>query len=416
METKDTKSGAGDFDSSVQIASPGIKYFVFGVLFLTLMVLLWSIFGKIPVKIQGKGIIVSNTYDKSILSDYQGIIRDIYKKSGDTVHTGDQLMMLEQFELTLQTQQRIFEIHRSIKEDSMKLMSLENERILQLQNFGIRKQKLKELIKSFKERIKFYEKLFLEKKDLTEKGIISQTELKQAQFNLENEKLGLIDAQSKLSTVIYEEDAYLKNFTMQLLEVSDRMEDMAKQKQTMLLRNDKYSYIISPYDGIIQEVLTHNENPVEVGEKLFTINPLNINTKQLEISFFIPFNNQQQAAKGMEIVVAPFNVDKNRYGQITGQLAKINSYPSTNEFIAKIADNEDFVRMVTENGPVYFARGKLLTDSSTISGLKWTSFEGAPYKINPGIICDVNIYVDYIRPVSFVIPWIKKTLNDENNQ
>jgi HlyD family secretion protein len=240
--------------------------------------------------------------------------------------------------------------------------------------------------------------------------------LKQARFNLENEKLGLIDAQSKLSSVIYEEDAYLKNFTMQLLEVSDRIADMTKQKQTMLLRNEKYSYIISPYDGIIQEVLARKDNPVEVGEKLFTINPLNVSTKELEISFFIPFNNQEQAAEGMDIVVAPFNVDKNRYGQIKGRLSQINSYPSTNEFIAKTTDNDDFVKMVTVKGPVYFAKGKLLTDSATISGLKWTSFKGTPYRINPGIICDVNIYVDYIRPISFVIPWIKKTLRDEKNQ
>jgi hypothetical protein len=66
------------------------------------------------------------------------------------------------------------------------------------------------------------------------------------------------------------------------------------------------------------------------------------------------------------------------------------------------------------HGPVYYARAKLVNDSSTVSGLKWSSKDGPPFKIEAGVLCSSQIYTSFKPPLSFVVPWIKNKM--DNNE
>ncbi len=413
MEEKEKlKSAPRDFDTSVKIAKSGLNFFIFGVVFLTTLVFLWGIFGKIPVKIKGKGIIVKQKYENIVTSNYPGVVSDILVDVGDTIYVGEKLIKLQQFELSLKLTDKLFYIKKTISDDSTKINDLQGERIDRLQDFQDQKQQIEEEIQASKDKVNYSKKLLNDKKDLLSKGIISENDYEQTKFKYEQIKDRLKEEKNKLESLKTKESVYLNNIDLQVKDLESVISEMQVQKTDLLSKSKRYSFIISAFNGIVQETMAKKDVLVGAGEKLFTISGLSNKTK-LEVDFFLAYNSLQQADVGMDAVVAPYNVDKNRFGQIKAKVTYVSNYPASNEFISKTINNDDFVNLVSKNGPVYFAKVMLISDTATVSGLKWTSFNGAPYKIKPGAICETQVYVDYVPPLSFVIPWFKKLMSDE---
>ena len=54
-----------------------------------------------------------------------------------------------------------------------------------------------------------------------------------------------------------------------------------------------------------------------------------------------------------------------------------------------------------------------MTNNSTPSGYDWTSSEGPPVTISAGTLCTGTVTVKRQRPISLVIPTVRKKLNLE---
>jgi HlyD family secretion protein len=412
-EKENTKLAPRDFDTSVKIAKSGIKFFIIGVLFLTTLVFLWGIFGKIPVKIKGKGIIVKQEYENIITSNYPGVVSNIFVEIGDTVHTGDKLVKLEQFELSQKLIEKLFYIKRTIDEDSLNIVDLHKNLNNRLQEIYNEKQQVVKSMELQQNKVAYFEKLLNDKRELADKGIISKNDYKQTKFQYKQTQVELNKTQNKLEAITVKESQINTSTNLQVTKLNSIIANLKLQKQELLKKSQKYSHITSAFEGIVQEIMAKEDVLVGAGEKLFTISGLSNKTK-LEVDFFLAYNSLQQANVNMDAVVAPYNVDKNRFGQIKAKVTYVSNYPASKEFISKTINNDDFVNLVSQHGPVYFAKVTLTPNIATVSGLQWTSFDGAPYRIKPGTICETEVYVDYVPPLSFVIPWFKKLMSNDN--
>lgn len=412
------KENAGKKDtegvlSSVKITSSGIKYFVLCVIFLTVVVLLWGFLGRIPVKIYGIGTISTELSETTITSNYHGIVTSVYKQAGDTIRKGEKLVRMEEFDLAQAIDESRLNLKQSLKEDSVELLSLGNEKIQRLKTFDLDKQKLERLVESINKKIAFFEDLYDEKKLLLDNGIISNSEFKETEFSLREQKVLLIDTESKLSSLKLDEESYLNSVVIKRSQINDHIKMLTEKLNNLLAKDKQYSYITSIYDAVILEVLVDKNETIEENHKVFTIKLIDTDDNDLYVDMFIPFSEKARATDDMEVVVAPYNVDKNRYGQIVGDIIEMNDFPATEEFMSNLLIDEDVVSIFASKGPVYYARAKLVKDAKTVSGLKWTSRKGVPYKIKPGMICETEIYVDFVSPMSLVIPWFKKEMSDE---
>lgn len=399
--------------SSVKITSSGIKYFVLCVIFLTVVVLLWGFLGRIPVKIYGIGTISTELSETTINSNYHGIVTNIFKHAGDTIRKGEKLVRMQEFDLAQAIDDSRLNLNQSLKEDSMELFSLENEKLQRLKTFDLNKQKLERLVESINKKIAFYENLYDEKKLLLNSGIISHAEFENTEFSLRDQKVLLIDTESKLSSLKLDKESYMNNVVIKKSQISDHVKMLTEKLKNLLAKDNRYSYITSSYDAVIIEVLVDEDQTINENHKVFTIKLIDTDDNDLYVDMFIPFSEKARATDNMEVVVAPYNVDKNRYGQIVGEIQEINNFPATEEFMRKLLVDKDVVRIFASKGPVYYAKAKLIKDPKTVSGLKWTSRKGVPYKIKPGMICETEIYVDFVSPMSFVIPWFKKEMSNE---
>jgi len=60
----------------------------------------------------------------------------------------------------------------------------------------------------------------------------------------------------------------------------------------------------------------------------------------------------------------------------------------------------------------FIAFAELVPDANpkNVSGFQWTSAVGPPKRITSGSFCTYQVVVDQKRPISYVIPMVKKTL------
>jgi HlyD family secretion protein len=402
-----------DFFSSVQIVSSGIKYFLICIVFLTVVLLLWGFLGKIPVKINAVGIISSGFSETTIRSNYPGIVVDIYKNRGDTIHAGDKLIKMIEFDLVQEIDETKLKLSQQQEQISIQLLSLDDEKKQRLKVFNSDKQNLQRQIENIKSKVAFLQTVCEDKKTLLEKGIVTKTDYSESKFNLEAQQELLRDTENKQSMLKFDEESYLNNINIQEIQLKGQKDMLEEQFRNMLKKNEEYSYISSIYDAVIMEILVKNDQTVTNGAKVYTIKILDRDENDLFVDMFVPYNDNAKVFKNMEVVVAPLNVNKNRYGEIIGKVVEINEFPATREFMSNLLVDDDIVSIFEQHGPSYYCKVELEKDPQTSSGLKWTSRRGTPYKINTGMIGNAEIHVDYVSPLSLVIPWLKKEMNDE---
>ena len=416
VDTPNTKKKGttNEYDASFQLTSSGLKYFLWGISLLIMVLLGWGIFGKIPIKVKAFGI-VTNVHQESIItSNYNGIVAKIYKNRGDTVNKGDKVIKLIQLDLTLTIDEKIFQLHTQTNDNLLQIEALNSEKEQKLISFANDKQALEKQISDVKIQIQYYKKLYDEKSILMEQGIVSEVDLKQTEFNFKQQQLLLKNTNSQTSGLEYEKQAYINNVKIQIEQLKAAIAGIREEIKNLDIKFEKSTYILATTKGIIRESLMRFGTSVTVGDMVFTLEDLTGDEKHLYVDLFIPFATKAKVEVGMKADIIPFDVNSGRYGQAISNVIETTNYPASSQFLEKILSNSVLVESMLSHGPVYYARTKLVNDSSTVSGLKWSSKDGPPFKITAGILCSSQIYTSFKPPLSFVVPWIKNKL--DNNE
>jgi HlyD family secretion protein len=72
--------------------------------------------------------------------------------------------------------------------------------------------------------------------------------------------------------------------------------------------------------------------------------------------------------------------------------------------------NEAVAKQMQASGAVTEVRAALIVDPSTPSGFKWSTSKGPPDRIEGATLANVAIIVDRKRPITLVMPFLRKTL------
>jgi HlyD family secretion protein len=88
----------------------------------------------------------------------------------------------------------------------------------------------------------------------------------------------------------------------------------------------------------------------------------------------------------------------------------VSSYPSSQQGIMQMLQNEKLVSTLTGSGPPIKVIADLMPDPSTPSGYKWSSGRGPDFEVKSGTLANVTITTEKRRPIALVIPALKKFL------
>ena len=427
---------------------------------------IWSIYGRIPITIEGRGVLIYPSKVVPLQSKSSGQLLDLNIKVGDVVKKGQVLATIDQIELRKQLQQqraklaelesqdkaagslqglRLEQDKRSMQQQRWylqqrtrelqaltPLLKAKGNNSIQQQRQGLqqRLQEARTLTPMFKQRMESRRQLF-EK----ERVISSDDALKAEQEYLQNlEKIDNLAAQLKELDVkeTEQEKAYRENLStifdlqaqlQQLVskQASQDQQDLAnatarkKEIQEVSREIAKFelqlgdnSQIISQYSGRILEIIVTPGQVLNAGTRLASIEAENPTSKLVGVTYF-PVADGKKIQPGMTLQITPQTVKRERFGGILGSVTNVSGFPISKEAAASVVGNSEVLQGLLDQKQdgLIQVYGDLELDSTTSSGYKWSSSKGPHLKISSGTTTVVRVKVEERAPITFVLPILR---------
>lgn len=436
---------------------------------LIVVAVIWSIFGRIPVTVNGQGVLIRPGNVVPLQAPSEGQISTLDIKPGDTIKQEQVLGTIDQPQLKQQLKQEESKLADLLNQNN-ETDELERQKIvLERQNLrrqrtdlqanlrsyeesgptirkkGLesieqRRENLKQSLQYTKDNIPTLEERYEARKNLEHRGVIDQDTVLLAKQELTDNLIKVSDLEAQLKDldrqVSQEHAAYLKDLNsikeiktqiqkidVQLAQLTeqDRKQSFDKKNQVQTtelqikrLESELYrkSKIISPYNGRVLEVSVSPGRTVTAHNSIARIEKQDSNA-QPQIAIYLTDKDGKQIKPGMRVQVTPSGVERERFGGILGKVTVVSPSPVTSPEITATIGNEDQANNIvqslpTSGGALMQAFASLEQDPKTISGYKWSSSDGPPRKnITSGTNAQVRVQVGERAPISYVIPIFK---------
>ncbi|MEJ5272750.1 MAG: efflux RND transporter periplasmic adaptor subunit, partial [Spirochaetota bacterium] len=288
-------------------------------------------------------------YEKaSIISLVDGIIEKIYVKKGDKIKKGQLLIDLSNYQLELEKLKIENQLNSANDEiDKIKLELNEEEKSILKQIYNLEKLAL-QLEKSEAE-LKFLQESFEKKKELYEKGGMTEEEFRNLEFSLSQKakELEIARREYEISSFGFRDEDIVaegykipvdKQQKIQLLILINtkltrqKLKSLMTQIESIKIEQKRINWLLekchirSPIDGVVTDITKFVGEKVKAEDELTTI----INLSYLFAKVSLSENDLGKISKGLQVKVYIDSINKN----IIGTIHTIDPYidPNTRTF------------------------------------------------------------------------------------
>jgi HlyD family secretion protein len=423
----------------------------------------WSIVGRIPITVDGKGVLVYPSKVVGFEFPTAGKLQSLNVHVGDLVQKGQVLGTIDQSDLQKQLQQQRGKLS-DLESQNQNATSLQGQRsqldlnaiaqqraaleqrlqqtqsltpiirskdigalAQQRQNLQQRLQEATALAPTLKDRLE-------RRKSLKAQGAISDDTVLEAEQTYADsiQKISDIKQQIKQLDIsqVQAEKSYRDNLS-QIDDVKAQLKQLDTKEKTLSEQNFQASatrqnqiddlkrsiaqleyqighnsVIKSDYTGRILEITATPGQILGQGTRIGTIDAQGPAAKLVEVAF-LPVSQGKKIQKGMKVQITPTTVERERFGGILASVTNVSPFPVTKESAAKLVGNADLVGSLVSTEPQIQVLADLKPDPSTFSGYKWSSSKGPDMKMSPGTTTTVRITVKEEAPITFVLPILK---------
>ena len=160
--------------------------------------------------------------------------------------------------------------------------------------------------------------------------------------------------------------------------------------------------------GIVTELLKAPGDAVKAGDHIALLN--RIDHGQRKLIAFVPIEMGKKVKPGMSAYFAPGSLKPQDYGYVRGIVQETSQFAVNSDSIVTELKNRDFADAVSKSGVQARLVIEMLPDRATVSGLKWTSRNGATTAVDAGTVGRIIINTRYRSPISYVIPFFREKL------
>jgi HlyD family secretion protein len=367
-------------------------------------VVVWGIYGSIPTRVQGHGILINQggrVFDA--MAQANGMLLAVTVELGDVVKKDQVVAKIDQSDLQQQhqhaqtvLQERTLE-HRQLKKAFAQELSIKKK------NFKKQRNSLRKLIRVAQQRLKFQEKTLklMEQK----KGYISRLDVEQLREKYHATVQEILRSENEILKLEAEEIDLKHRQQQELTRSSFRLNEAKRKVEKLALQLSQSSAVISPDNGRVTEVKAASGTVISVGTPIISLESAGDN---LQLILYIPPVYGKQIKPSMEVRIAPAPVKKEEFGTLVGEIVDISEFPATPSGMASVLPNVRLVQQFSQQGPPYAARVNLIPDRRTPSGYKWSSGKGPEMTLTSGTLATAEVTVKEQAPISLVIPYFRE--------
>lgn len=423
----------------------------------------WSIYGRIPVMVDGRGVILRPLQITSLQSQAAGLIGQLSIKVGDRVRAGELLGTIEQPALKKQIElekaklrelqedardaavrreerqrleKRFYELQRTEIQVSMQEMNDLAEKVRSISQKSVESQR-----ESYRKLIQRNEELLTSQRDRLERirelqrlGYAASeavTEAEAACFQVVNRLVDL-DMQVEQLTVqtAQAEAVYLgklheiaaRRERLRLLDLEEQkrvQEDIAAaavderqihevERTIARLENDLETQgrIISEHTGRVLEVTARTGQVVTAGMRLGVLEIEDPSQSLICLSYFA-VKDGKRLKEGLPVQITLDTVKRERFGSVLGEVTSVASFPVSAESAAYVIGNQQLAAELTAEFRQIQAVMSLRADARTPSGYAWSSGQGPNLVPTAGTTVTVRAVVEERAPITFLLPKLR---------
>lgn len=169
---------------------------------------------------------------------------------------------------------------------------------------------------------------------------------------------------------------------------------------------NRIAYESSPHAGRVVEVLMIEGDYVQQGARILSVEP---SDARLEAVVYAPLAEGKKVQPTMEVEIALSTVRPEEYGYMLGRVISVSEFPVTERGMVRVLGAPELARQFSMGGRPYEIVVQLLRDPDSATGFLWSS-QGPDIRIESGTACSARIVTERRRPITLVIPFLKRTL------
>ncbi len=401
-------SSPEELDHAITVIQPRGWVALIGVGLLLATVCAWGVIGTIPERVIGKGVLMSAGHVFGINSPAGGMVKNVFVKNGDRVKSGQIVAriqrddLLDQLQMATQNLEDLQEEYRSVLEYSTGNLALTEKKLstskssLELQRLRFIKQR-----NAVAENVENLQGLF-------DEGLVTNQQLLAAKSELNSLDAQLQEVEIRLADLNVSKLQVSGENRKQLLALEQRVEEARKNIEILQISYRNQTKVVSNVTGLVFEVSVNKGDYVSQGTAIAIVEPEESSLKTFRGVVYFNAEDGKKIRRGMNIAISPSTVKQEEYGYILGIVTEVSDFPVTSQYIQNTFHHPGLLSSFTKIGVPIEVKADIIPDPRTPSGYKWSSSRGPDMRIDSGILCTAFVTVRTQRPISLLIPLIKR--------
>jgi len=367
-----------------------VALMTFGAMALGLLV--WSIFGTIPERIDGSGILVRGGGLRQLRAGSDGTLTGLSINLNDLVKDGQvvgQISQIGSSEEIKTARQQLDQAQRdydmSKTEDEATIAGIRAS----IAGLEADKRSTQGLLQNARTELARLEQSF---KD----GLVTRPRVDQALRDVAAFQAQLTAKDGQIGS----ENAQIRSVTQRIRAKDEAVAKARRELERVSVVTSSLAQITSTVEGHVIELRRRVGDFVRNGEVVAIIEPP---ASTIDPVVYINSANGKRVKQGMEVQVSPSTVRREEYGFMRGEIQVVGEYPVTEEAVKSVTANDQLAKELLQSGTKIEVHVGLIQNSSTASGYAWSSSDGPPFKIEGGTKVSVSVVAAKTSPFNYYV-------------
>lgn len=368
--------------------------------------IVWSIYGAVPVRVVGKGLMIATggrMLDASAGGD--GTLTAISALVGTIVTKGQVIAQIDNKDLSqsLASAEAVVR-ERTVQHEAL-VVQAEADAVARAASLNSRRQALQARATDADTRVGILDTEVDKETAMYERRLITWQVLNGSKQALAGARQEATEARSQI-VQLDGDDVGARNVREQQLRSSlNAIAEARRQVSALALQMQQRETVVAPIDGRVIEWKSAPGSRVAGGQPIVSIEGGVTGT---ELILYLPPDQGKRVAVGMSVWVSPSTVKREEFGTLIGTVAEVSDFPSTPQAMLAVLQNDRLVQAFAPTGAPFASRVVLKRDATTPTGYAWSNGKGPAITLSSGTVADGEVTIETRRPISYVIPWLKK--------
>lgn len=371
------------------------------------LIVLWSVLGRIPVTVTGSGILTHPHKVVGLQSIGTGKLRDLRLQPGQPIKAGDIVAVLDLPELNRQLSELRAKL--SLQEaQSTEILDLQaHDNQLELKAIAEQEQNLRRIIGQLKTVDSTYKARLEDRRRLYQLKALPIDSVIDAEQSYRNNHDRIPDLETKLQQIQLRRAQMTHQFIDLKTARSIQSKDLAAQIALLEAQAANQEQVKSRFSGRVLEVSATMGQVLTPGTRLGMVE-VEDSSQPLVALLYFPIRDGKKVLPGQEAQTTPDTVKRDRYGGITGRVLTVSAFPVSKQAMGNALGNDDLAGTLSSGGPQIEVTVQLEREPKTPNGFHWSASEGPPILQTPGTTVTCRVTVETLTPLQLAISLLRQ--------